>query len=95
MGSCNAQCCMCLETCFCFFLTVPAHRREISEQYGVEMGREEWAAHVMACLSSIPVFGWAGGFLLSWLAICCYACLTAQQQYEIDTPPGPAKQSMQ
>jgi hypothetical protein len=95
MNSNSAQCCLCWETLCCFFLTVPAHRREISDQYGVKMGKEEWVAHALACISWIPVFGLAGGFLLSWAAICCYACLAAQQQVEIDAPAGPARQSMQ
>ena len=95
MNSNNAECCLGTETCCCFFVTVPAHRREIQEQYGTELGKEEWAAHAIACVSWIPVFGWVGGFLISWLAISCYACLAAQQEVEIMAKGAPPlKQTM-
>ena len=98
MDSCAGQTCLICETCWCFFASVPAHRRIIQEQYGVEMGKEEWPAHVVACCSWCPVLGFAGGFLVGYLACICYACLAAQQQVEMDEqgapPPGPPKQSM-
>ena len=96
-GGCG-QCCLAFETACCFFGTIPAHRREIGDQYGVDLGKEEWPAHLVACISFIPVFGWAGGFLIGYASCCCYACLAAQQQVELDTrgapPPGPVKQVM-
>ena len=98
IDSTGGQCCLFCEACLCFFGTVPAHRREIQDQYGVDMGKEEWPAHVVACASWIPFLGIAGGCLVGFFAYCCYACLAAQQQVEIDTqgapPPGPAKQVM-
>ena len=98
MDGCCGKTCLGCETCCCFFASVPAHRREIKAQYGTHMGKEEWAAHVVACASWCPVFGLAGGFLVGYLAYCCYACLAAQQQVEIDTqnalPPPPSKQTM-
>jgi len=101
IGSSAATCCLWTEACCCFFASIPAHRREIEQQYQLNIGKEEWAAHVVACASWIPVLGLAGGFFVGYLACCCYACLAAQQEVEIQQRGGtaiggggPTKQSM-
>jgi len=94
MTSCAGTTCLCCEATCCFFASVPAHRREIQEQFGVAQGKEEWTAHAIACLSWIPIFGFVGGFALGYAACCCYACLAAQCEVEIRARQGPAKQTM-
>jgi len=97
MDTCAGSTCLWCEALCCFFASVPAHRREIEAQYGVQQGKEEWIAHIVGAISFIPALGFAGGFGVGYLACCCYACLAAQQQVEIEAKAetGPAKQVMQ
>jgi hypothetical protein len=94
----SGTCCLWTEALCCFFASVPAHRREIEAQYGVRQGKEEWIAHIVGAISFIPLLGLAGGFFVGYLACCCYACLAAQQEVEIEARggagQGPIQQTM-